>query len=377
MNRAFGEAEAAFDWVKHHLRKRRDPGIYHVQPYRGHGTADSLYVSGRVFEGVPIPAARADDAYLRNLWHTMQRLSRDDVPAARVCATVNGVTKTVLADDEGFFEAHLPVSTTPGAGELWREIEIELVDPVPADGPLAVQGFSIVPPAEARFGIISDIDDTVVETDVANLLRMMRLVLLTNAHTRLPFAGVAAFYRALHRGAAGAFTNPIFYVSSSPWNFYDLLTEVFEVHDIPLGPLFLKDYGLARDLLLSRGHVEHKLSAIDSIFDTHPRLPFVLVGDSGQKDPEVYCEAVRRHPGRVSAIYIRDVSRTERDAEVEALAAEVERLGAEMVFVTDTVAAAEHAATRGFIDFSELAEIRGESESDRAAPGPIEAILRK
>jgi phosphatidate phosphatase APP1 len=376
LHRAFGEAEAAFDWVKYGTRKRREPGCFHIQPYRGHGTTERLYISGRIFEGRPVPAARADDAYLRNLWHTVQRLGSDEVPAARVRVGTSGASKEVLADVEGFFEASLDTPTNVESGEVWREIEIELIDPPSDRGPVAAQGFAIVPPDEARFGIISDIDDTIVKTDVANLLRMLRLVLLTNAHTRLPFAGVGAFYRALHRGSAGPFTNPLFYVSSSPWNFYDLLTEVFEVHCVPIGPLFLKDYGLARDLLLSRGHVEHKLAAIERILTTHPQLSFVLVGDSGQKDPEIYSEIVRRYPERIEVIYIRDVSQAERDAQVRHLAATIESYGVPLIFASDTLTAAEDAASRGLIDDAGLAEVREEERESRRAPGPIEAVLR-
>jgi phosphatidate phosphatase APP1 len=355
LDRGLVEAEAAIDWLKYHLRQRRAPGRFHIQPYRGHGTANRLYISGRVFQGIPIPPARANDSRFRNLWHTVRRLGIDDVPAARVMATAGAVSHTVLTDDEGYFEFSLPATTIPGAEEVWREVLFELIDPVPPDGRVTARGFAIVPPAQARFGIISDIDDTVVETDVANLLRMLRLVLLTNAHTRLPFAGVSAFYRALHAGPAGPFTNPIFYVSSSPWNFYDLLTEVFEVHEIPVGPLFLKDYGLARDLLLSRGHMEHKLACIGHILDTHPQLSFVLVGDSGQKDPEVYREAAYRHPGRITAVYIRDVSTLHRDHEIDSIAEDLVAHGVEMVRVNDTLAAAEHAARTGLIDPAALA----------------------
>jgi phosphatidate phosphatase APP1 len=375
-HRGLGEAEAAFDWLKYRIRRRRQPGQFHIQPYRGHGTTEALYLSGRVFEGVPIPSAQKNDAAVRNLWHTIRRLGSDEVPAARIRATVGGVSEVVLADDEGFFQIALQVATAPGPGEEWREVELELLDPLPPSRErVRTSGLAIVPPVEARFGIVSDIDDTVVETDVANLLRMLRLVLLTNAQTRPPFPGVAAFYRALHEGAAGPFTNPVFYVSSSPWNFYDLLTEVFEVHEIPSGPLFLKDYGLARDLLLSRGHLEHKLAAIDHIFETHPHLTFVLVGDSGQKDPEVYREAARRYPGRVEAIYIRDVSPPSRDREVHRIAEELAAEGVEMVLVRDTIAAAEHAAARGLIAPAALPEIRGERAEDLAAPGPFGRIF--
>ncbi|HUE97230.1 MAG TPA: phosphatase domain-containing protein [Longimicrobiaceae bacterium] len=377
LHRAFGEAEAIVDWMKYQMGHRRAPGDYHIQPYRGHGTAETLYISGRVFQGLPVPPARENDAVIRNLWHSVRRLGADEVPAARVRASVAGATETVLADDEGLFHVTLPAHTTATGGESWRQIELELVDPAPESGVVKATGFSIVPPPEARFGIVSDIDDTVVRTEVANVLRMLRLVLLTNAHTRLPFEGVAGFYRALHAGAAGPSTNPIFYVSSSPWNFYDLLMEVFHVHDIPAGPLFLKDYGLARDLLLSLGHVEHKVEAIGRIFETHPDLPFVLIGDSGQKDPEVYREIVRRFSGRVLAVYIRDVSPEQRDDEVRAIAAEIASAGIDTLLVADIVAAAEHAASVGLIDPASLADVRGERAQDRRAAGPFAAAVKK
>lgn len=360
LTRTIGEAEAILDWLKTRRRNRGEPIRYHIQAYRGHGTADQLYLSGRVFAGDPVPPASEHDAAFRNLWSTLRRLGSDEVPLARVRASVEGRSTVVLADDEGFFEVRLPVNTLAHGGEVWREIDLQLIDPAPENGPVTTRGFSIVPPDEARFGIISDIDDTVVRTDVANMMNMMRLVLLTNAHTRLPFEGVAAFYRALHAGPAGPATNPIFYVSSSPWNFYDLLMEVFHVHEVPPGPLFLKDYGLATDLLLSRNHVQHKVSAISHIFDTHPRLPFVLIGDSGQHDPEVYTAIVRRYPERVLAVYIRDVSESPREAEIAALAEKVRAHKVDLVLVADTLSAARHAAERGLIEAAALAEIRSE-----------------
>lgn len=377
LNKTVGEAEAILDWLKHRRRNRDAPERYHIQAYRGHGTADQLYISGRVFAGDPVPPARKHDAAFRNLWSTVRRMGSDEVPLARIRASVDGRSSVVLADDEGFFDVHLPASTASGGGEVWREIDIELIDPRSESGPVTARGFAIVPPREARFGIISDIDDTVVKTDVANMMRMLRLVLLTNAHTRLPFEGVAAFYRALHAGHAGPSTNPIFYVSSSPWNFYDLLTEVFEVHDVPAGPFFLKDYGLATDLLLSRNHVGHKLAAISHVFDTHSTLKFVLVGDSGQHDPEIYAKIVQRYPGRVLAIYIRDVTPGERDEEVAAIAARLREEGVELVLVPDTLAAARHAADLGLLDPSSLDEIRGDKAADVADPSPFQSVIKK
>jgi phosphatidate phosphatase APP1 len=376
LTRLISEVESAVDWVR--FRHRRD-GPFRIVPYRGHGTTDTLYVRGRVLEGKAIPPASEHDSAWRNLANTVRRLETDEVPAARVRVLAGEATMETVADEEGYFEFALDAHTFTGGREVWRAVDLELLDPVAKDGSACKSVARVlVPPEQSKFGVISDIDDTVVKTDVTNLLRMLRLVFLTNAWTRLPFEGVAAFYRALHRGDAGETTNPIFYVSSSPWNLYDLLHEVFEVHGIPAGPLFLKDYGIAREVLLSLGHREHKLRSIEHILETHPGLPFVLVGDSGQQDPEIYYEVARRYPGRIRVVYIREVSVGEaRDAELKAITAEMARLGVEMLCVADTVTAARHAVSLDLIDEPSLAEVAGEKRREEQKPGPLESMVKK
>jgi phosphatidate phosphatase APP1 len=91
------------------------------------------------------------------------------------------------------------------------------------------------------------------------------------------------------------------------------------------------------------------LGVIRRLLSTYEDLSFVLIGDSGEEDPEIYLQAVREHPGRIIAVYIRDVTSVERDAEVRTIAAEVRKLGTEMVAVPDTASAAEHAASIGLV----------------------------
>ncbi len=212
---------------------------------------------------------------------------------------------------------------------------------------------SVLVPAGARFGVISDIDDTVVRSSVTSLLRMVWTTFLNNAHTRLPFEGVASFYHALQRGEGGEF-NPIFYVSNGPWNLYDLLEDFLDVHGVPAGPFFLRDWSPST----VRSAAEHKLGTVRALLATYPELPFVLIGDSGEKDPEIYHQAVREHPGRIRAIYIRDVTTKKRDTAVQAIAREVSSLGVEMLLVPDTVAAAEHAVREGLIATEALPGVR-------------------
>jgi len=198
---------------------------------------------------------------------------------------------------------------------------------------------------------------------------MARTVFLGNARTRLPFPGVAAFYRALETGPAGsgdACGNPLFYVSSSPWNFYELLVEFFELQKIPLGPVLLRDWGITPDELVPTTHATHKLGAIRRIFATYPELPFILVGDSGQEDPEIYAQVIREFPNRVLAAYIRDVGGDEgRRAAVRKLGEELAAEGRTLLLTEDTLSAAKHAAANGWIDPASLPQVGAEASKDR------------
>jgi phosphatidate phosphatase APP1 len=351
-------AEKHFDGVRFDLKRRAgllDP--FEILPYRGHGTPRDLFLRGRVLEETGITRSGQSDTLMENLRNMARRFASDEVAGARVRARFGENLVEVVADEEGFFDVHLEMGEPLAGKTAWHPVELELMDPPsPGGGPVRSTGHVLVP-SEARVGIISDIDDTVVRSSATNVLKMAWIVLLNNAHTRLPFEGVGAFYEALRRGADGLGFNPIFYVSSSPWNVYDVLEDFLDVHAVPAGPLFLKDWS---PTVLGR-HREHKLGIIRKLLSTYPELPFVLIGDSGEKDPEIYRQAVREHPGRVCAIYIRDVTIAGRDAEVMAIAKEVRGLGVEMILAADTFVAAEHAAAIGLIAPDAVGEIRAQS----------------
>lgn len=208
----------------------------------------------------------------------------------------------------------------------------------------------------AALAVISDIDDTVVATNVTSKLKMALTVLFSNAHTRVSFAGLPAFYRALHAGQSGAEHNPIFYISNGPWNLYPLIVEFLRLNDIPLGPLFLRDFG--EELLIARDGA-HKLSCIEHLLATYPDLPFLLIGDNGERDPEIYSEIVRRHPERIRTIYIRSVDRSAaRMTAVDALVREVSTRRTQFVLVPDSEFAAVHAASENLIAPDAVAAVR-------------------
>ena len=222
--------------------------------------------------------------------------------------------------------------------------------------------------------VISDIDDTIMHTGVVNKLKMLWRLFVEDAESRVAFPGVAALYRGLHAGASGDQGNPMLYVSRAPWGIYDILDAFFALHGIPVGPiLFLREWGLSWKRPLPRKAEDHKGELIRNILSLYTDLAFVLIGDSGQHDPEIYRQIVEEHPGRVLAIYIRNVSRDAvRITEIEKLAGAVAAAGSSLVLAADTAAMAEHAAKLGLIGSEAVSEVR----SEIAAEGGTETLAR-
>ena len=199
---------------------------------------------------------------------------------------------------------------------------------------------------------------------------MLWRLFVQDADERTVFPGVSHLYRALHAGGGGDEANAMLYVSRAPWGIYDLLEEFFQRHEIPVGPiLFLREWGISWRHPLPRRAVDHKRVLIEAMMALYADMPFVLIGDSGQHDPEVYCRIAREAGGRVRAVYIRDVAARgpERAAEVAALAATLKRSGAHLVLARDSLAIAEDAARLGLITPEAVEDVRARVEERRGA----------
>ena len=370
------DAEAQFDRLKNRLFGRLDAKKpYRIIYYRGFGSPIAVWLKGRVLRQNDLSTPSDNDTLWQNLLATYQRFGSDEVEGVTVRIEAFGQSHTTVTDKDGFFELTINPPNDLPPGRAWFPVRYALegivqpttevsANPSSMIEPVVKDGYLMISPPFSHFGVISDIDDTVLVTDATNLLQTAKLTFLGNAYTRLPFAGIAAFYRALQSGPVTTLFNPIYFVSSSPWNLYDLLVDFFRIQGIPKGPLLLRDFSLSTKLLASEGHHTHKLGMIRKILDVNPQLLFVLIGDSGQQDPEIYSQIVKENPGRIRAIYIRDVSEDQRDEAVRELIRTTEVHNVPMLLVSDTVAAAEHAASLGLIDPDTIPEIRADRRAD-------------
>jgi phosphatidate phosphatase APP1 len=136
----------------------------------------------------------------------------------------------------------------------------------------------------------------------------------------------------------------------------------------------LADYGTDETSFPFAGHDQHKLSQIRNILDTYHALPFILIGDSGQRDRAIYQQINEEYPGRILAIYIRDVEWLTRDAGETTATVDELAHGVEMVLTPNTRAAALHAAAKGLIASADLDRIHADAAFDTGEPGAAERL---
>ncbi|MBT8143161.1 MAG: DUF2183 domain-containing protein [Gammaproteobacteria bacterium] len=341
----------------------------HIANYYGYGNQDYVWVTGRVLANRPIGGPQEDDKWFDNLKASYQRWNSREVAEAEVNLFFNGETRTVTTDIEGYYHARFE-----RRGDLRaRDQVVAQIRPGQDDAITVVHEiYSPAPGSEVM--IISDMDDTIIHTGITDLLVAAQLTFLNNAKTRQPLTGVAALYQALAAGPEGNKRNPVFYVSNSAWNMYDLLRDFVDLNDLPPGPIMLRDIGFDAP---GEGSENHKIDTIRSLIRSYPDLPVILVGDSGQHDAEIYAEIAAEFPGRLLAIYIRDIDpdhETAFDAKVDAIMADSTG-GVPFLRVANSALIAEHAATLGLLSQVQVANVSTETAIDRQRePLPEEAM---
>lgn len=361
IRRIASRVDDGVDWLRMELRRIRGfDGEAVVVAHYGWGTPGRLRVQGQVVQSRnDAPDRPPGSGVLDDIRATLSRYLERGIFGARVRVRADGAEALASTDSDGFFAVELDVAACGETGVHWRTVDVVL-EAVPGgrQEPASFTAEVMVVPAGARFGVISDIDDTVLKTGIHDFRANWRQVIENDPTLREAFPGLPELYQALAFDATGVQQNPIFYVSSAAWGFFDLFTAFMRHHDVPQGPLFLKNYGLDQEKWFSGGHSDHKIRSIERLFQEYSALSFILVGDSGQHDAMIYRDIVAAHPGRVLAVWIRDVADDAfRRSEIEALIAEVGEADVPAAFGPNLLVAAREAARQGWIGEEMIATV--------------------
>lgn len=356
-------AAKAFRSLRRRLTGREDrvgldPVV--VTVFRGYRSTTKLFVQARVLEDDGVRVTESDRR-LRNVANALRTFESDEVPGARVFFDYRGQTFERVADAEGYCYVHADVEGE-ASPEPWDDIDAELLG-VPVGRRVDERTFTgevADLSREARYAVVTDIDDTLLKTHVTSLLKWRALwhTLFDNAHTRVAFEGAAELYRALNYGPEGERDdNPVFYLSRSPWNLYGMLESFLDRRGFPRGPIFLRDVGIGYSAPGSEAG--HKAATLLRLIGDFPGLQFVLIGDSGERDADIYLSVAAKHPERIAAIVIRNVRDNANARRIDALfSAESSSQAPPGFLVRDSAEAAERLAELGLLNPDQVSQVR-------------------
>ncbi len=262
-----------------------------IIPYAGYGAPGWARVLCRVVLARGNEESRP--AKVRG-WRSFFSIPVDTVD---VTVTAGARKHSVSADRGGVVDVRVNVDLPPG----WNPITLHTADTQP------VTAWIFIIDPDVAFGILSDVDDTVMVTALPRPFLAAWNTFVLDEHARAPVPGMAVFYERLTRANPGA---PVIYLSTGAWNVAPTLNRFIQRNLYPKGALLLTDWGPTHDRWFRSGS-EHKRTSLARLAHEFPHLKWILIGDDGQHDETIYAEFALAHPQSVAAIAIRQLSSSE------------------------------------------------------------------
>ena len=287
-------------------RRARERGmVATVLPFRGYGRAGGRSGAGWVRLLARVVMARAgafEDGHLQpkviaDGVRGWRNFISPAAPYAEVVARIGGREYRIDADRGGVLDARIPADLPPG----WHTVTLTCQDAAPSSAKVFVVA------EDARFGLLSDIDDTVVVTALPRPMLAAWNTFVLDEHARVATPGMAVMMERVLRGRSGV---PVLYLSTGSWNVAQTLTRFLNRNLYPEGTLLLTDWG-PTEAGWFRSGMKHKVDQLRRLAVEFPDIQWLLVGDDGQHDPEIYAEFARRYPQNVCAIVIRQLTPSE------------------------------------------------------------------
>lgn len=278
-----------------------------IKVYHSFGSRKQVQVTGHVFEQKPPEIFAETNFFIANVKALLSLFKVKIIAGVELEMEFFGISQTTQSLEDGSFRFEFNAVNTLPFG--WHPVKVTGKN-LPTGETLSTEGKLFVPEIN-EFAIISDIDDTVMKSYSATVLRRLYELVAKNAYRRRVFENTIEWYKDLAKAhPPGSESRAFFYVSSSEWNLYEYLNVVFKKNELPEGIFLLNSLRTLKSFWKTgkTGH-EGKLLRIGRLMNTFPEVKFVLIGDNTQKDPYIYQEIVSKYPNQVKAVLIRNGSR--------------------------------------------------------------------
>lgn len=268
---------------------------YTIQAYIGYTDDHITVVKGRVLDD-PAVVATQTDSWWTNLKNSFRRFISNKVTYQELLLTAGNVQYTTKTDDEGYFAFEIDHSLLQSEESL-PELKLN----IPCQPMVSAKVIKI----DSDYIVVSDIDDTIIKTQVSSVLKLKLLfnTIFRNQYQRTSIAGMAEVYQHLKKEYLANF----FYISKSPYNLYTYIVDFLEYNKYPLGSIILRDFGW--HLLSKKKSFGEKYEALNQLYKQFPTKKFILVGDAAESDADIYAHLAKKHSGQTIGIFIRKVGK--------------------------------------------------------------------
>jgi len=314
--------------------------------YRGYLNDQELIVFGHVFKSWAPDKYRMDRGGIRHAFSIIHMFNISPISNIRVRLEFKGTVVETKTLNDGYFRFNIPFNEELESG--WHDYTITC----------KINSFGIVEigevlkPFKSKYGIISDIDDTILISRSNNFFKKLYIILLKNINKRKVFNEVVPHYMALSTYGQQNINgfNSFFYVSSSEWNLYSFINDFAQIHNLPKAVIKLKKIktGIIDLLFSGRGSHDHKFEKIKDIISFYPNIQYVLLGDDSQRDPDIYERICKIFPLNVKAVYIRHTAKDKKQ-KTQKILDNIEDLGVATCYFKHSEKAIMHSKKIGII----------------------------
>jgi len=281
---------------------------YMIQIYTSFLTSSHIYVKGRVLKN-RFPMSFVNQGPISSLFNTILRARSKELPNIPIRCGFGDHVFDVVTDCEGYFEIFHNISTFQS---IPKKIKIEgefKGENIVFERPLSSYLYDV------PHGIISDIDDTIMVSKVKSLFKLRLLIntVLINPFRRKPIENAAEAFHKMVLNTEGQ--SPLIYLSNSPWNIYDYIQAFLLHNSFPVGEVLLRDMDFK--ILKYRDITEYnKYIEIEKLLIAFKDTTFTLIGDTGEKDFDIYKAILEKYPDRIDRIILNNAGNQKKISEV-------------------------------------------------------------
>jgi len=274
-------------------------GKDNIEVYYAYGNAHQIVIQGRMEKEKTFKRVKEDDNWFRNLWRRVRQVEGDEIESQTIFALVNHEKFETKGDDEGYFEFNITTRKALKTGYDKVALNIEGNSNVHETEVMVID-------SEALVGIISDFDDTIIISDVTNKIKLGYNTVFKNYKQRTVVPTMLERFQKILTQNPKDVPSTLFILSGSPQQLFIAVGNFLAFHHFPKHTLILKKvHGNHKDPLIDQ--FAYKTQKIEQLIRLYPNMKWIMFGDSGEKDAQVYKAIQEKYPHKVMRYYIRNV----------------------------------------------------------------------